>query len=167
MNTIDNIMLDPELVKIKTVEDLDTKQKVKLDLECWAVYAYLSSFGYSHGYNSIYPNQDQMSVDLGINIRTLQRKLKLLVSAGFVVVTRHTIGSKRDKNSYKLRIPKMIPRVRYLDINGNLLQGKLYTFDKSVFNRKHSEGKRDIHYEMVCALKQDVKQISGGFEMIY
>ena len=143
------------LTKIKTVQDIDTGKEYKLDIECWAIYGYLSSFGYTHGYNSIYPNQDDISADLGIPLRTLQRKIVMLKDSGFITVKVLTIGHKRDKNLYRLRVPKMLPRKRYINVNGDVLTGKLYKFDSSIFNKTKNVTGKDTLFEMVQALNAD------------
>lgn len=146
-------MMPQYLTKISTVENKDSGLSVKLDIECWAIYSYLSAYGYAHGYNSIYPNQDQIAIDLGMNVRTVQRKIGLLSEAGFVLVTRMKLSGKKDKNAYRLKVPRMLPRVRYLDIVGNILEGKLYKFDPSIFHKEKSTKGKDVTFEMIQALK--------------
>lgn len=152
-------MMPQYLTKISAVENLDTKKVYKLDIECWSIYSYLSAYGFTHGYNSIYPNQDDIVFDLGIKLRTLQRKLVMLKESGFITVKTLHIGTKKDKNIYKVKTPKMIPRVRYLDVHGGVLTGFLYKFDPSIFHRnkldKIKDDSRDIVFEMAKALKGD------------
>lgn len=123
------------LSRIHKVVDIDTKQEWKLDAECKLIYGYLFGFGNSQGWDNIYPNQDLMSKELGIGLRSMVRKIKVLGECGLIDVIHTTDKSKFGSNRYRVKQPRHVPRRKWVDIEGVYLKGKLYKWDRSMFNK--------------------------------
>lgn len=126
------------LTKINKVVDIDSPKKETWMLcgDCKLIYSYLFNFGKCHGWHSIYPNQDLISRELGIHERTLKRKIKVLCDCGLLDIVRQKTQKGFSSNRYIIKTPKTISRRKWLDIEGNVLTGLYYKFDRKQFNKK-------------------------------
>jgi len=126
--------------RIYRVEDIDKPDPKTnywtIDSDCKLVYAYLFNFGKCHGWNSIYPNQDLIVEELGIPLRTVQRKIKTLGESGLIDVIKTKDKSLYWSNRYRVNRPSNIGRRKWFDVNGVELIGKLYKFDFNTFKKK-------------------------------
>lgn len=123
------------LAKIHKIVDIDTNKEYKIDAECKVIYAYLFGFGKSQGWDNIYPNQEDMCEALSISESSMKRKIKLLGESGLIDVI-HTKGVSRfGSNRYRVKQARHIYRRKFYNIKGVQLVGKMYDFDKSVFNK--------------------------------
>lgn len=115
------------LMCIYRVKDVDTKEEWIVDSDAKMIYSYLRNYGVCYGYNSIYPNQDLMAMELGLKLRTLQRKLKLLGECGLIdiIKTKNSKG-KWYSNRYRVKTPNFCYRRLWYNINGEQLKGKEY-----------------------------------------
>lgn len=125
------------LTRIYKVVDIDTNEVYTIDSDCKLVYAYLFNFGKCHGWDNIYPNQSLIAEELGMHIRTLQRKIKVLGKSGLidVIKTKDAKTNNFYSNKYRVKRPPSIGRRKWFDINGVELSGKLYKFDYSLFKK--------------------------------
>lgn len=125
------------LARIHTCVDKDNNKEWVIDSDCKLIYSYLSNFGKQHGWHNIYPNQDKMSVDLGIKLSTLKRKVKILGECGLITIVKtKNSGNQYGSNRYKVFTPKTVPRRKWLDCEGTYLTGKIYEFDYKAFQRQ-------------------------------
>ena len=113
----------------------DDKNYWIIDSDCKLVYAYLFNFGKCQGWKSIYPNQELISEELGIPVRTLQRKIKVLGGCGLIDIIKTKDKSLYWSNRYRIRRPTGIGRRKWYDVNKTELTGKLYRFDMSLYKK--------------------------------
>ena len=124
------------LSKIVKVKDIDSKITWSIDSDCKLIYAYLFNFGKCHGWNSIYPNQSLMCRELGIQTKTLQRKLKILGLCGLIDIIKMRVeGENFYSNRYRVKRPSSVGRRLWLDFDGEELNGKAYKFNYSQFKK--------------------------------
>ena len=138
-----SFMLPIYLTRITKVEFIDTGEVVSVNTNDKNVYGYLTGIGYNQGYNSIYPNVEQISYHLGISKGTVNNSLKTLEKIKLIKKVRTKQKGKWDSTHYWVYRPNMIDRVRWLDINGDLLSGRHYRFDYKQFKKSKSEIKGD------------------------
>lgn len=136
-------MLPVYITKIHKVVNLDTGEQIGVSLTDKNVYGFLCGIGYNQGYNSIYPNIDQIAYSLGVNEKTVRRSIKTLESIKLIKVVKVTKKGRFESNHYWVYRPNMIPRVRWLDVLGGVLQGRHYNFNATQFRKTQSELKAD------------------------
>ena len=148
-------MLPIYLTRIHKVVFVDTGEEVKLNTNDKNVYGYLSGIGYNQGYNSIYPNIDQISLHLGITTKTVSNSLNTLEKVKLLKRERTKRKGKWDSTFYWLYRPNMLDRMMWLDINGSILQGKHYRFDAGQFHRYKDDSSNKVDKLLDGLLKLD------------
>ena len=136
-------MLPIYLTRICKVEFVDTGGIVSINTNDKNVYGYLTGIGYNQGYNSIYPNVEQISYHLGISKGTVNNSLNTLEEVKLIKKVRTKQKGKWDSTHYWVYRPNMLDRMRWLDINGDILRGKHYKFDARQFRKSKIEVKGD------------------------
>lgn len=149
-------MLPIYLTRIAKVEFIDTGDTVKVNTNDKNVYGYLTGIGYNQGYNSIYPNVQQISYHLGISEGTVNNSLNTLVKIKLIKKVRTKQKGKWDSTHYWVYRPNMIDRVRWYDINGDILNGKHYKFDHRQFRKTKEEMKGDRLLKGLVKLQEEV-----------
>lgn len=129
--------------KICSVRFIDTGTTIKISLFDKNVYSYLCGIGYNQGYNSIYPNVDQIAYHLGMNEKTVRRSIKTLTECKLIKVEKVTDKGRFASNHYWIYRPNLIDRCQWLDINSNVLIGKHYRFNANQFRKSKAELKTD------------------------
>ena len=125
------------LSKILRVVDIQSGVEWNIDSDCKMIYSYLRNFGKVNGYNNIYPNQDLISRELGINVRTVRRKLKTLGECGLIDIIKMRVeGENFYSNRYRVNYPSYVNNRRWFDSEGNVLSGDRYKFNYSQFKKK-------------------------------
>lgn len=122
--------------KIYQVQDIDSQKLITLSATDKIVWSYLRGYGFSHGWHSIYPNIDRIGYELGTPLSTVKRSIKTLKDIGLIKVHIQRLEGRKTSNRYTIHQPNTIPRKRWIDVNGGLLVGKLYSFDATVFKKK-------------------------------
>lgn len=129
--------------RIAKVRFIDSQEEINIPHGAKDLYCKLMSYGHSCGYNSIYENQDKLAYDLGVSEKTVRNWLATLNRIGLVYSQKHKDKTKFDSNSYWLKRPNMINRVQWLDVNGDVLKGKDYRFNRSQFNKPIEDCNKD------------------------
>jgi len=125
------------LTKIMKVVDINTGEEWNIDSDCKMIYFYLNNFRKHHGRNNVYPNQDLISRELGINTRTLIRKLKVLSECGLIDTIKMKVeGENFYSNRYRINQPSYTQYRKWFGFDGVQLTGDRFTFKYSNFKRK-------------------------------
>ena len=127
------------ITRLYKAVDIDSNKTYTIDSDCKLIYTYLFNFGKCHGRDNIYPNQDLMCEELGVPLRTLQRKIKILGEIGLIDVIKTKDKSKFWSNRYRTKTPALISRRKWFDVNGVELEGKLYKFNYNLFKKRFND----------------------------
>jgi len=129
------------------------------------LYLYLLSYSHVRNFDFVYPSQDRILNDLGIDYKTLIRHEKLLVRAGILAVTRED-AKRKDRNnvtiitkSYDFTIAKYI-NTDYEDFNTKLGGEIAYYRKKDIYTL----GKKIDQLEKKT--KANLSQLSSRIEKI-
>lgn len=143
------------LGRVAAVRVKATGEVVALPLGAKNLYFKLASYGHSCGYNSIYENQEKLAYDLGVSEKSITNYVKVLRKIGLIIVQPHKDKSQYGSNSYWLRRPNMLDGLQWLDVNKDLLKGKLYNFNYKQFSKSIEDCNND---KLLGAILKHVKQ---------
>ena len=125
-----------ELHRIAAIRFKDKASTIPLSSVDKLLYGYLNGLGVIHGYDSIFPNVDQVSRHLAISERTLYRALTKLEKVKLIKRTRVKQEGKFDSNKYKVIQPNRVNRVLWLDATGSELVGSYYNFNPDIYKKR-------------------------------
>lgn len=137
------------LGRISKMIHKDTDEVFKIDAECKLIYAYLSGFGYAHGWNNIYPNREKISDDLGITLRNVSTKMKVLSGSGLIDIIptySNRFVSQYSSNRYRVKRSEQVPRIKWYNRKGVELVTDEYIFKQQNFQSYKTASK---YYEVV------------------
>ena len=160
-----SFMLPLYISRIDIVENIDTGETFKFTLTCKMVYGYLTGLGYNYGYNSVYPNIKDIADCIAVNEKTVRLSIKTLESIGLIKIVKGKDKQGRfDSNHYWVYRPNIIPRRRWLDIDGNIMIGKHYKFDVKQFKLDDREIKADKLLRGLLELNKDLREELEHFQ---
>lgn len=137
-----SFMLPLYITKIHSVRFKDTGEEIKLTSNAKLVYGYLTGLGYNYGYNSIYPNLTDIADCMALNEKTIRNALKVLEAAKLVKIVKIKQQGKFDSSHYWIYRPNMIDRVEWLNVDGDIMLGKHYSFNTKQFRQSKSDIKQ-------------------------
>lgn len=149
-------MIPIYISKICSVRFLDTDHTIKISIIDKNIYSYLCGIGYNQGYNSIYPNIDQIAYHLGMNEKTVRRSIKTLEECKLIKIVKMKNKGKFISNHYWIYRPNLIDRVQWLDIKGNVLIGRHYKFDYKQFHKTKDQLRLDKLLNGLIELTSDI-----------
>lgn len=152
-----SFMLPLYISRIATVQHIDTKERWNLTPTSKMVYGYLTGLGYNFGYNSIYPNIKDIADCLAVNEKSVRTAIKLLEAIGLIKIKKSKDKQGRfDSNHYWVYRPNIIPRRRWLDVDGNIMIGKHYKFDVQQFKKDDKDVKADKLLKGLITLNKNI-----------